>query len=71
MGFEADVRPLFRELDRYEMEFVFDLWSYDDVKQNAANILERIEDGTMPCDEQWSDEQIQVLRDWIEDGCPP
>jgi hypothetical protein len=71
MGFETDVRPLFREHDRYEMDYVFDLWSYDDVRRYADSILERVEDGTMPCDEPWPDERIAVLRTWIAAGCPP
>lgn len=71
MSFAADIKPLFRESDRESMDFVFDLWVYDDVKSNAAMILERIEDGTMPCDEPWTPEQIETLRDWIAEGCPP
>jgi hypothetical protein len=71
MSFAADIRPLFREDDRASMDFAFDLWSYDDVKANAALILERVEDGTMPCDEAWSDSQIQTLRDWIAADFPP
>ena len=71
MSFAGDVKPLFREEDRASMDFDFDLWSYDDVKANAALILERLEDGTMPCDESWSEDKIQVLRSWIADGCPP
>ena len=70
MGFAADVRPLFRESDREAMDFAFDLWDYDDVKTNAALILERIEDGTMPCDEIWDEARIQTLRDWIAAGSP-
>jgi hypothetical protein len=69
--FETDIKPLFRELDRVEMDFVFDLWSYDEVKENAADILDRIEDGTMPCDEPWDEARIQKLKDWIAEGCPP
>jgi len=71
VGFETEIKPLFRELDRYEMDFVFDLWSYDDVKQHAASILDRIVDGTMPCDVSWPAERIDALRAWIADGCPP
>jgi hypothetical protein len=70
MSYEADIKPLFREEDRASMDFVFDLWSYDDVKANAALILERIEDGSMPCDDPWSDEKTQRLRDWIAAGMP-
>ncbi len=71
MSFAADIQPLFREEDREAMEFAFDLWSYDDVMSNAALILERIEDGSMPCDQEWSAEQIGVLQSWIAAGCPP
>ena len=44
-GFEQDIRPMFREKDRQRMEWAFDLWRYEDVRDNAAGILERIEDG--------------------------
>jgi hypothetical protein len=71
MSFESDIKPLFREVDRDDMDFVFDLWSYDDVKENAAGILERLEDGTMPCDGPWDETRLQALRDWIARGCPP
>ncbi|MBA2595568.1 MAG: hypothetical protein M3Q50_09830 [Chloroflexota bacterium] len=71
MSFTADIKPLFREEDRSAMDFAFDLWSYDDVKTNAALILERVADGTMPCDETWGDDKLQRLRTWIADGCPP
>jgi hypothetical protein len=71
MSFAADVKPLFREDDRSSMDFAFDLWSYDDVKTNAELILERVADGTMPCDEAWSEDKVQVFRSWIDEGCPP
>jgi hypothetical protein len=69
-GFEHDIKPLFREHDRLNMDFVFDLWSYDDVKADAANILDRIEDGTMPCDAPWDAERIQKFRAWMDEGFP-
>jgi hypothetical protein len=69
-SFEKDIKPLFRELDRDEMDFVFDLWSYQDVSTHADNILERVEDGTMPCDEEWPAEKIDIFRRWIEEGKP-
>jgi hypothetical protein len=69
--YETDIKPLFREEDRDSMDFIFDLWSYDDVKTNADLILERIEDGTMPCDEPWAEQQVEMLRSWIANGCPP
>jgi hypothetical protein len=70
VSFEADIRPLFREFDREEMEWALDLWSYDDVKTNAAAILERVEDGTMPCDPPWTEDKIAVFRAWVGSGTP-
>jgi hypothetical protein len=70
-SFANDIKPLFREQDRLAMDFVFDLWSYDDVKTEADNILERLVDGTMPCDAEWPPEQIAAFRDWIEGGFEP
>ena len=71
MSFAQTVRPLFREEDRASMDFAFDLWSYDDVKANADRILERVEDGTMPCDEAWGEDKVATFRDWIAAGHPP
>lgn len=71
VGYETDIKPLFREEDRAAMDFIFDLWSYDDVKSDAAIILERLEDGTMPCDDPWPPEQVETFRAWVAEDCPP
>jgi hypothetical protein len=70
VGFEQDVRPLFRERDRRSMESFFDLWSYEDVRDNAEAILDRVSDGSMPCDGEWTPEQVGVLQRWIDAGMP-
>ena len=70
MSFATDIKPLFRELDRASMDFVFDLWLYDDVKTNADLILERLEDESMPCDEPWDAARIETFRTWVAEGCP-
>ena len=67
----SDVRPLFLETDRSAMEWRFDLWIYDDVRANAAVIFDRLVGAKMPCDESWDEEQIAVLRHWIDDGMKP
>ena len=67
-SFEADVKPLFREGDRRSMEFAFDLWSYDDVAQNADGILGRLRNGSMPCDGAWPAEQVELFQRWIDAG---
>jgi len=71
VSFEGDIRPLFREKDRSRMEFAFDLWSYDDVKENAELILERLSDGDMPCDGEWPEAQVGLFRRWVEGGKGP
>jgi hypothetical protein len=70
VGYEADVKPLFREGDRSSMLSLFDLWSYDDVREHAAAILGRLEDGSMPCDGAWPAERVEVFRSWLEQGAP-
>ncbi len=50
------------------MSFAFDLWSYDDGRAQAAGILQRLEDGSMPCDCGWPAGRIEVFRRWISTG---
>ncbi|HLI05904.1 MAG TPA: hypothetical protein VKV40_04980 [Ktedonobacteraceae bacterium] len=69
-GFAQDIQPLFREDDRDAMQFAFDLWDYQDVRTHAQDILERLEDGSMPCDGEWPEEQITRFRRWVEAGMP-
>jgi truncated hemoglobin YjbI len=68
VGFEQHIRPLFRERDRKSMRFAFDLWSYADVKANAGGILERLQDGSMPCDGAWPEEKVAAFRRWTKTG---
>jgi hypothetical protein len=70
-SFDLDIRGLFREGDRLAMDYAFDLWEYDDVSENADSILERVTDGTMPCDGPWAESQIQLFAAWVDEGCPP
>ena len=70
ISFERQIKPLFRDRDRQSMKWAFDLWSHDDVARNSDAILDRLRDGTMPCDGAWPDEQITLFQDWIEAGTP-
>lgn len=65
-SYGADIRGLFREIDRDSMNFAFDLWSYVDVRDNALGILERLMAGSMPCDAEWPPETIAVFRRWVD-----
>ena len=71
VSFEAHVKPLFRARDRQSMVFAFDLWSPADVQAHAADILARLENGTMPCDGAWPREKTDVFRRWTESGFQP
>ena len=68
VSFDENIKPLFREMDRESMEFAFDLWSYADVSANADEILERLGDGSMPCDHPWPAEHVELFRRWIDTG---
>jgi hypothetical protein len=68
--FETDIRPLFREKDQSSMRFAFDLSAYNDVKEHAGAILERLANGSMPCDGAWPSERVAIFRGWVESGMP-
>jgi hypothetical protein len=70
VGYEQDIRPLFREKDVSSMSKAFDLASYEDVRANAGEILARVSDGSMPCDGSWSQERVDLFRSWVDAGCP-
>jgi hypothetical protein len=71
VSFATDIRPLFRPDDADAMSWAFDLNSYDDVKEHAEAIYERLEEGSMPCDERWPEAKVQRFRAWIDEGMPP
>ena len=70
VGFERDIRPLFRDKDVQSMSSAFDLSSYDDVRENADKILSTLSAGSMPCDGPWPDDQVELFRGWVDAGCP-
>ena len=69
LSFATDIRPLFRDFDIDSMKgFGLDLSSYADVKAQADAIYARLVDGSMPCDEPWSKEQLAKFKQWIDEG---
>jgi len=70
VGYERDIRPLFRDKDVKSMAKAFDLASYDDVRAHADGILGRVADGSMPCDGPWPQERVDLFRSWVDAGCP-
>jgi hypothetical protein len=71
LSFERDVRPLFRDKDRDSMRRAFDLWSRSDVQAHQDAILQRLRDGTMPCDGAWPPDNVAVFQRWIASGSAP
>jgi truncated hemoglobin YjbI len=68
--FGKHIKPMFRKRDRQSMQFAFDLWSYADVAKHAEAILERLRNGSMPCDGAWPLERVAVFARWIASGKP-
>jgi hypothetical protein len=70
LRFEEHIKPLFRVQDRTSMTIAFDLWSHDDVSEHADAILNRLQEGTMPCDGAWPQERVETFERWIAAGKP-
>jgi|GEM_PF-907997 len=79
VGFEAKIKPYFTACYREHMQFMFDLWSIDDVKANWDAINDSVKSKRMPragCPEGvWNDDQRnQFLADfqaWKDGGFQP
>jgi hypothetical protein len=71
LSFAADILGLFRPFDRESMLFRFDLHRFEHVRDNVDTILDRLEQGSMPCDEPWPPERVARFRQWIDDGLLP
>lgn len=71
VGFDQHVKTFFRSRDRQSMKFAFDLWAYDDVSQHAPEILERVRNGSMPCDSTWPPDRVAAFARWIDSGMAP
>jgi hypothetical protein len=70
VGFDKDIKPLFRPHDRESMQSHFDLWSYDDVSAHAGAIVAQLRAGTMPCDGACPAEQVDLVQRWVDSGKP-
>ena len=70
VGFEKDIKPLFRAKDRDAMKGAFDLWGYADVVKHAQAILGALRAGKMPCDGAWPADHVALLARWVQAGTP-
>ena len=73
LSFASDIRPLFRDSPDVDTmkRMGLDLSSYEDVKAQAQVIYSRLEDGSMPCDEAWPEDQVTKFKSWIDEGMKP
>ena len=71
ISFAKDIKLLFTPTDQDHMEFMLDLWSYDDVKENAAAILDSVSKGRMPPGNPWPADKIDLFKQWIQGGFQP
>jgi hypothetical protein len=73
VSFAPDIRPLFRDSpDVDSMQgYGLDLSSYEEVKAKAPEIYARLEDGSMPCDEPWPKERLELFKQWMDEGSTP
>lgn len=71
VSFTQDIRPLFRDKDVQSMRAAFDLSRYEDVRDHADAIYDRLASGAMPCDGVWPRDRLGLLRQWIDEGHAP
>ena len=73
LSFAKDIRPLFRDTPDVDSmkKYGLDLSSYEEVKAQSAAILASVEGGSIPCDDPWPKEQVDLLRQWIKEGMAP
>jgi hypothetical protein len=56
------------------MLFMFDLWSYGEVKDNADDIHDSVSSGRMPPSQAggpWSKDKVDLFKQWMDDGYQP
>jgi hypothetical protein len=70
VSFADDIRPMFRDSPDVDgmKEYGLDLSSYEDVRKQASVIYSLLENGSMPCDGPWPEEQTKLFKRWIDEG---
>ena len=71
LSYATDIKPLFTAIDREHMLFMFDLWSYEEVRGNAPDIYDAVLDKRMPPETPWPQDQIDTFKTWIDQGSAP
>ena len=76
LSYEKDIKPLFTATDQAHMSFMFDLWSYEEVKNNANDIYDAVSHQRMPPspphgEGPWTQDKIDLFKKWMDEGFPP
>jgi hypothetical protein len=76
VSYASQIKPLFTQMDQSHMMFMFDLWSYNDVKTNASDIYGAVSNGSMPPppprgDGPWTQDKADLFNQWMQDGYQP
>ena len=73
LSFAADIRPLFREGDIDCMKGVgvdLDDPAWMCVPANAQSVYGAVADGSMPPDEPWAADRVELFKKWMDEGFP-
>jgi hypothetical protein len=73
LSFANDIRPLFRDEDigcMTSMGVPLDDAAWMCVPANAQTVYAAVANGSMPPDDPWSKERIDLFKQWIDAGCP-
>ena len=73
LSFAADIRPLFRDEDIECMkgmgiELGDPAWMC--LPANAQTVYGTVADGSMPPDEPWPKEKVELFKRWMDAGLP-
>ena len=68
LSFDRDIKGMFRVKDHNSMQWSFDLWNVDDVRQHAPAILAQLRAGAMPCDGAWPADRVDAFARWVSTG---
>lgn len=72
VSFNEDILPIFYKW-KAQMAWRLDLSKYEDVKMNAPVIYNQIANGPMPPPPYppLSQDQINLFKQWMDEGCQP
>jgi hypothetical protein len=73
LSFATDIRPLFREGDIDCMKpngVELDNYAWMRVPANAQSVYGEVSNGSMPPDEPWPADRVELFKKWMDAGFP-